>query len=113
MLCRRPADVLLVAVPVLFVFAMVAANVQPVKTWSRSMDAFRSGVDGHQGVLYATDLLPAGRRAVLWDWTGSSLSLLVRGSPDAAVLVDRNPSIVPFPPDDARAQLEDAYTWGR
>lgn len=109
---RLPADVLLVAVPVLFVIAMVAANIQPVLGWSRSMDAFRSAVDGNQGVRYATDALPTDDRAVLWGWTSSSLSLLVRSTPSAGVLVDRNPSIVPFPVDEARAQLADSYTWG-
>jgi hypothetical protein len=110
---RRPVEVLLVAIPVLFTIAMVAANVQPVRSWSRSMDAFRSAIDENQDeVLYAADTLRTDERAVLWGWTSSSLSLLVRGTPSAGLLVDRNPSIVPFPTDDARAQLADSYTWG-
>ncbi|MCI0636488.1 MAG: hypothetical protein L0206_21600, partial [Actinobacteria bacterium] len=64
-------------------------------------------------VVLAVDVLPDGRRAVLWGWTATSLSLLVRSDPTAGVLVDRNPSFVPFPPSEARAQLGDEFTWSR
>jgi hypothetical protein len=85
--------------------------VQPVLSWSRSLDAFRVHVDRTQGDAIAADVLPVGRRDVLWGWTASSLSLLVRESPTSGILVDRNPSFIPFPPADAREQLADAFTW--
>lgn len=109
----RLANGLVVALPVGLAAAMVAANVQSIRAWSRSLDAFRAEVDRAPGLRYAVDELPADRRDVLWGWTASSLSLLVRRDPEAGVLVDRNPSIVPFPPAEARAQLGDEYTWGR
>ena len=59
----------------------------------------------------ALDVLPPQRRDVLWGWTASSLSLVVRTSPDAGVLVDRDPAYVPFPAEDAREQLADEYVW--
>jgi hypothetical protein len=108
----RRAQRLLVAVPVVFVAAMAATNIQPVLSWSRSLDDFRAG-DETQGVVEATDVLPRDGRAVLWGWTSSSLSLIVRREADAAILVDRSPSFVPFPVEDARGQLDDAYTWGQ
>ena len=108
----RGAAVVLAVLPVVFVAAMIAVNLQPLRGWSQSLDAFRSEVDGNDGVVQAVDVLPDGRRAVLWGWTASSLSLLLRGDPGAGVLVDRDPSIVPFPPGDARSQLPDEYTWG-
>jgi hypothetical protein len=101
----------LAVVPVVFVASMVAVNVGPLHSWSRSLDAFRSEVDERQGIVQAVDVLPTGRREVLWGWTASSLSLLLRGDPNGAVLVDRNPSFVPFPPGEARAQLRDEFTW--
>ena len=107
----RP-DRLLVVVPVIFVAAVLAVNVQAVRSWSQSFDAFRAGVDEADGVVTTTDALSPDERAVLWGWTGSSLSLIVRGRPDAGLLVDPDPSFVPFPPRDARNQLDDAYTWG-
>ncbi len=103
----------LTALPVLFVASMVAVNLQPLRSWSQSLQAFRNEVDQRQGVVLAVDALPNGRRAVLWGWTASSLSLLVRSDPSAGVLVDRNPSLVPFPPSQARAQLGDEFTWSR
>ena len=108
---RSPARVL-VAVPVVFVASMIAVNVHPVHTWSESLDAFRTAVNASDGVVDVADALPADRRAVVWGWTASSLSLLLRGDAGAGILVDRDPSIVPFPPAEARAQIEDEYTWG-
>jgi hypothetical protein len=107
----RRVDQLLVAIPIAFVASMAVVNVQPVVSWSRSLDAFRVQVDRTQGEAIAADVLPLGRRDVLWGWTASSLSLLVRESPTSGILVDRNPSFVPFPPADAREQLADAFTW--
>ena len=102
---------MLVAIPVLFVAAMVATNIRPVTDWSSSLEAFRAEVDRGEGVLADVDTLPSDGRVVLWSWTSSSLSLIVRSHADAAVLVNRDPPIVPFPPSQARAQLDDAYIW--
>jgi hypothetical protein len=106
-------DRLLVVASVAFVAAMAVVNVQPVLAWSRSLEAFRVEVDRTRDVAIATDSLSANRREVLWGWTASSLSLLVRTSPTSGILVDRNPSLVPFPPAEAREQLDDRYTWRR
>lgn len=109
---RRIATALAV-LPVVFVASMVAVNLQPLRGWSQSLEAFRREVDRRDGVVLAVDVLPEGRRAVLWGWTASSLSLLLRSDPSAGVLVDRNPSVVPFPPREARAQLGDEFAWRR
>jgi hypothetical protein len=103
---------LAVAIPVLFVAAMVAVNVQPVRSWSQSLDAFRARVDATREPVEVDDALPADRRTVIWGWTSSSLSLLLRSRSDAGILVDRHPSLVPFAPTDARRQLDDKYIWG-
>jgi hypothetical protein len=105
------ASRLLVTIPVLFVAAMVVVNIQPVRSWSRSLDAFRSAVAREHGVVVAVEVLPPHERAALWSWTNSSLSVIVRPRPDAAVLVNRDPLFVPFPPLAVRSQLDDAYTW--
>jgi hypothetical protein len=107
----RLASRLLVAVPVLFVAAVLATTVAPIRSWSSSLDAFRTEVGARQGVVVDVEAIPPGKRAVLWSWTSSSLSLIVRPRADAAVLVNRDPPIVPFPPREARAQLDDSYTW--
>ena len=103
---------LLVAIPVAVVAAMVAASIVPLGRWSRSLDSFRERVNSRSGVVDVAEVLPPGRREVVWGWTASSLSLLVRSRPDAATLVDSNPSLVPFPPTEARSQLGDEYRWG-
>jgi hypothetical protein len=102
----------LVAVPVLFVAAMLVANVPLMTRWTSSLDAFRSEVDRRHGIVIDVEALPRDERAVLWSWTSSSLSLIVRARPDAAVLVNRDPPVVPFPPEAARDELDDAYAWG-
>lgn len=99
-------------IAVAFVAAMVVVNVQPVRTWSRSLDAFRAEVDAADGTVVVDEVLARDRRAVVWGWTSSSLSLLLRGTPDSGILLDGNPSLVPFPPSEARSQLSDDYTWG-
>jgi hypothetical protein len=103
---------LLVAVPIVFVASMLAVNVQPVRSWSRSLDAFRSEVEKTDNMIEVPAALPPNRREVVWGWTSSSLSLLLRSDQNAGILVDRDPSYVPFPPSDAREQLGDEYTWG-
>jgi len=103
---------LVVAIPVLFMAAMVVVNVQPIRTWSQSLDAFRARVNATEETIVVDDALPSDRRAVIWGWTSSSMSLLLRSGPDAGILVDRNPSLVPFAPSAARRQLDDEYTWG-
>jgi hypothetical protein len=116
---RRSFDVdrrggrLIVAVAVLLVAAMVAGNARGVRDWSRSLNAFRAEVDRAQGAVYVTDVLPSDRRAVLFNWTSSSLSLLVRSNPHAGILVDRHPAIVPFAIHEARRPIDDKYRWSR
>jgi hypothetical protein len=109
---EHPQERLLAVIPVAFVVAMVVVNVQPLRTWSRSVDAFRAEVDATEGTVVVDDALRADRRAVVWGWTSSSLSLLLRSRPDTGILIDGNPSLVPFPPSEARAQISDEYTWG-
>lgn len=109
---ERGVATALTVLPVVFVASMVAVNLQPLREWSQSLDAFRSDVDRSDGVVLAVDVLPDGQHAVLWGWTASSLSLLLRSGPTGGVLVDRDPSLIPFPPGDARSQLPDEYTWG-
>ena len=102
---------LLVAIPVVFVAALAVANVPLVRSWSTSLDAFRAEVEQRQGIVVDVEALPPDERDVLWSWTSSSLSLIVRPRPDAAILVNRDPPIVPFPPEAARDELDDAFTW--
>jgi len=100
-------------VPVLFVAAMVFADVQALGRWSTSLDDFRAEVDTAVGVVSIDDALPPDRQQAVWGWTGSSLSLIVRGNASAGVLVNTRPTYDPFPPSSAREQLADKYTWRR
>ena len=102
---------LLVAIPIVFVAALAVANVPFIQSWSSSLDAFRTEVGQRQGIVVDVEALPPDERDVLWSWTSSSLSLIVRPRPDAAILVNRDPPIVPFPPQAARDELDDAFTW--
>ena len=101
----------LVVVPVAFVAALTLASLGGVARWTCSVDAFRTEVDRATGIVPEDEVLPADRRLVVWDWTSSSLSLIVRREPGAGILVDRSPSWTPFPPATARTQLGDEYTW--
>jgi hypothetical protein len=101
------------AVPVVFVAAMCAANVRALDGWSQGLDAFGDEVNAATGLVYVDDALPPNRRQAVWGWTGTSLSLVVRRSSDGGLLVDRNPSFVPFPPEDAGSQIPRTYTWRR
>ena len=66
----------------------------------------------HQtGLVPVDSVLPENRREVLWGWTSSSLSLIVRSNPDGAILYDRSPSYVPFLPSEAREQIPETYAW--
>ncbi len=102
-----------IALPVAFCSVLVAATWPSVIDWSRSLDAFRSEVRATRGVVALADRLPPDRRAVVWGWTASSLSLIVRDDPANGVLVDGNPSYIPFPPEQAREQIPDRFTWRR
>ena len=100
-------------VPVLFVAAMVFADLQALGRWSKGLDDFRAEVDQAVGVVPIDDVLPPNRQQAVWGWTSSSLSLIVRGNASAGVLVNTSPTYVPFPPMSAREQLADKYTWRR
>lgn len=106
-------DWLLTALPLVFVAAMALANAQPMRSWSQSLNAFRQEVDRTQDVVVAADSLPVERRDVLWGWTASSLSLLVRRDAQAGVLVDRDPLLVPFSPTLAHEQIDESFAWRR
>ena len=107
----RHGPALLVAIPVAVTAALVVASVRPLVEWSRSVDSFRESIENTSGVTDVTHVLPPARRQVLFDWTSTSLSLLLRSRPDAAILVDPSPAYVPFPPIEAREQLSDDYVW--
>jgi hypothetical protein len=100
----------ILAVPVALAVAMAATTLPGADRWSRDLDAFRAEVDRARG-LTSVDVLPPHRRSVVWGWTSPSLSLLVRRSPRSGLLVDRDPSYVPFSPSTARKQLSDEYRW--
>ena len=100
-------------VPVVFVAAMCAANIRALDGWSHGLDAFGDEVDAATGLVYVDDVLSPDRRQAVWGWTGTSLSVVVRRSSEGGVLVDRDPSFVPFAPADARSQIPDTYTWRR
>jgi hypothetical protein len=101
------------AAPVVYVAALCAANLVALGPWTRGLDAFRGQVNARDGLVSVDDVLAPDRRRAVWGWTATSLSLVVRANADDAVLVDRDPSYVPFPPDEARAQIPDRYTWRR
>ena len=101
----------LLAVPVAAAAVLMAADVAASRSWSQSLDAFRASVDHETGLRPVDSVLPEDRREVLWGWTSSSLSLIVRSDPDGAILYDRHPSYVPFLPSEAREQIPERYTW--
>jgi hypothetical protein len=107
-----PIDTRLLAVPVGYLILILAANVWALRSWNESLSTFRSEVDGTRGVVFAEDVIPPDRREVLWYWTSSSLSIIVRSDPSAGVLVDRGPLFVPFQPEEAPEQISDKYSWG-
>lgn len=113
---RAVADVravarVLVAVPPLVTVVMALSSLLALQGWSDSLEAFRRQVAATRGTVATTSALPPGKRDVLWGWTASSLSLLLRADPDAGVLVDPDPVYVPFPPESAHTQLPARYVW--
>jgi len=82
------------------------------REWTGDREAFRQEVLEGDGIVVANDVLPSDNDG-LWGWTALYLSLVVRSDPDDAILVDRNPSYIPFTPDEARRGLDDAYVWPR
>ncbi len=103
----------LVAIPVLFVVGILTVNLWAMREWSRSLAGFRSAVDTAHGVVLAKNVIPVGRRDVVWNWTTPSLSLIVRRRPDSGVIFDPSPGYLPFPPEQARTQIRDEYVWDR
>jgi hypothetical protein len=100
------------AVATVFVGAMVLVDLLRLGAWHESFSSFRAEVDRAHGTVDVDAVLPRDRRQVVFGWTSSSLSLVVRRSADSGVLVDPRPTFVPFPPDEARKQLDDRYRWG-
>ena len=101
------------AAPVALMAVACVVSVSEARSWHTSLEAFRAEVDATRGVATAAETLPANQRDALWDWTAASLSLIVRSRADAGILVDENPSYVPFLPSAAREQLSDEFVWRR
>jgi hypothetical protein len=101
----------LLVVPVLFAGVTAALLLSASTSWARSLSAFRSEVNRTERIAVAERVVPNGKQQVLWDWTAASLSLIVRRSASGGILVDRDPSYVPFVPRDARKQLDDSFVW--
>ena len=99
------------AVAMLFVGAMVFVDLLRLDAWHESFRSFKDAVDGTRGLVDVDDVLPPDRRQVVFGWTSTSLSLIVRRNADSGVLVDSRPTFVPFPPAAARDQLDDRYRW--
>ena len=99
-------------VATVFVAAMVLVDLFRLDAWHESLRSFKVEVDEARGLVNVEDVLPPGRRQVLFGWTSSSLSLVVRHDARSGVLVDGRPTFVPFPPAAAREQLDDRFRWG-
>jgi hypothetical protein len=99
------------AAPVILACTLIVTLVPRAEHWSESLAAFQAHVAATPGVVPVDRVLPPNRREVVWGWTSASLSLVVRDSPESGVLVDTKPSYVPFPPRQARKQIDDEYTW--
>jgi uncharacterized membrane protein YGL010W len=110
---RHEAPAWVLGVPVVFAAAGSGLLLMASTSWARSLDAFRDEVNRGQGVAVARAVLPPNRQQALWDWPEPSLSLIVRSRPSARILVAATPSFVPFPAEQARDQLDDAYLWSR
>lgn len=100
-----------VAVPIGVVAASAVVLLGASRAWVLDLDSFRSAVRGHDGLAFAEDVLPRDRSGALWDWTSLYLSLVVRADSNEAILLDRNPSYVPFSAERARARLPHKYDW--
>jgi hypothetical protein len=106
---QRPPAAAWIAVG--FAIVPLVALVPRAERWGRSFDAFRTEVSARTGVVQAIDVLSPDRRQVLFDWTASSLSVVVRPRIGSAVLVDPRPSFEPFPPRGAHAQMPPRFRW--
>lgn len=98
-------------VAVAFACLPLVALFPRAERWATSLEVFRHAVVANRGVLMATDVLPRDRRHVLFDWTASSLSVVVRPRMGTAVLVDAHPSYVPFPPAAAHREVPARFRW--
>ena len=78
------------------VAAVGAVNVQAVRSWSRSFDAFRAESTG--SVPDAADPLPPTSRRRSGDWTSSRCRSSSKATRRRDSLVYPDPSFVPFPP---------------
>ena len=107
----RLAGRVLVLTPLVLVVACSFSVVRGLDEWSRSLHAFQAAVGSNQGIHSVEAAVPVERRAIVWGWTSSSLSLVLRCDAQGAVLVDSSPSYFAFPPAAARSQVADAFVW--
>lgn len=96
---------------VALVAVLVVHALRASADWERSLKEFRATITRTEGVAFADEAMPHNRQGVLFDWTSSSLSLIARSRPTDGILIDRDPSLVPFEPREARAQLPGDFVW--
>lgn len=90
----------------------LVAAVLRAERWGDNLMRFREAVTRHHGLVPVEEVVP-GDRIVIRNGTSPVLSLIVRRTPEDAILLDRPGIPLPFPPREARSQLDDRYTWGR
>ena len=100
----RVATAFLVAV-------MVVPSVCALR-WSTVIGDFRSTITQHTGTIPAADIPTTPAKSYLWDWTNTTLSLVLRSSSSNAVIRNTNPSFSPFSIDLVEQQIPPEYLWG-
>jgi hypothetical protein len=106
------------ALPVIFLAAVMVIPVAHAASWLRGLSEMQAVVRSQSGVLPpAESLSPKTQKSVLWGWSNPSLSVLLRATPNDAVIVDKRiaeglePLFEPFDAKDAQRQLPSQYTW--
>jgi hypothetical protein len=80
--------------------------------WSTVVGDFRQTITQHRGIIPASAVPTSTGSSYLWDWTNTTMSVILRTSTNNAIVENTATDPAPFSTESAQEQIPSAYRWG-
>ena len=96
----------------MFLVVLLVVPTVSALRWSTFIGDFRQTIMQHKGIIPESDVPTRLGSSYVFDWTNTTLSVILRSSTDNAVVENASTaSVVPFGIDSAEQQIPPAYRW--
>jgi hypothetical protein len=81
--------------------------------WSSVVSDFRQTVTQHHGIIPSTAIPTSVGSSYLWDWTNTTMSVILRSSTNNAIVENTTTDPEPFSAKSAQEQVPPGFGWNR